>query len=307
MNRPSNEDGFKSGLDPWRVILASLFEINSHEIPGVIDASGLAVDWWLTEREDYSDKYRKVAYRPRINRAYEALRGDDRLRVAFIVCDELARRGVSDQLDLGLRRIGWRIDGGVLVPANETVRELFFPQGSQHDAYVHIRGIICQARRSLRIIDPYLDGTVFTMLGDVQEPLTVELLGAKLPADFGLETERFHQQHPQMQVKARRSRDFHDRFIVIDDTACWHIGCSIKDVGNRAFMVSVIEDSRNAEALLETMHRAGSVSEPPRAGDDTTATRNASSRKRTSGFAPSVKTGSEPSTGKSTSPPEGLR
>ena len=147
-----------------------------------------------------------------------------------------------------MQRIGWRIDGGALVPANEPVRELFFPQDSQHDAYVHIREIICHARRSLRIIDPYLDGTVFTILGDVQGALTVELLGAKLPADFALETERFHQQHPQMQIETRRSRDFHDRFIVIDDTACWHIGCSIKDAGNRAFMVSAIEDSRNARS-----------------------------------------------------------
>ena len=56
-----------------------------------------------------------------------------------------------------------------------------------------------------------------------------------------------------------------------------------------------------------TRHRAGSVSEPPRAGDETTATRNAPSRKRTSGFAPSDKTRSEPSTGKSTSPPESSR
>lgn len=253
MNFSDNENTSRNELDPWRVILAYLFEINSHEIPGVIDASGLAVDWWLTEREDYSDKYRKAAYRPRINSAYEALKGDDRLRVAFIVCDKLADRGMADQLDAGLQRIGWHIEGSALVPANGTVRELFFPQGSQHDAYVHIKKIIHHARRSLRIIDPYLDGTVFTMLGDVQGSLVVELLGAKLPADFRLETERFHQQHPQIQVETRRSRDFHDRFIVIDDTTCWHIGCSIKDVGNRAFMVSVIEDSRNAEALLETL------------------------------------------------------
>lgn len=253
MNLPSDEDDFRSQLDPWRVILACLFEISSHEIPDVIDASGLAVDWWLTEREDYSDKYRKAAYRPRINVAYDALRRDDQLRVAFIVCDKLASRAGADELDVGLRRIGWRIDGGALVPANENVRELFFPQGSQHDAYVQIRAIICSARRSLRIIDPYLDGTVFKMLGNVQGSLTVELLSAKVPRDFEIETERFHQQHPQIQVETRRSRDFHDRFIVIDDTTCWHIGCSIKDVGNRAFMASVIEDSRNAAALLETL------------------------------------------------------
>lgn len=262
MKFPDDEDSSRSELDPWRIILACLFEIDSHEIPGAIDASGLAVDWGLTERENYSNKYRKAAYRPRINRAYEALKGDDQLRVVFIVCDELARRGMADQLDAGLQGIGWRIDEGALVPANETVRELFFPQGSQHDAYVHIREIIRHARRSLRIIDPYLDGTVFTILGDVQRPLTVELLSVKLPADFALETERFRQQYPRMQVETRRSRDFHDRFIVIDDTVCWHIGCSIKDVGNRAFMVSAIEDSRNAQALLETLRNTWAGATP---------------------------------------------
>ena len=253
MNTASDEGRSRNGLDPWRVILACLFKIDSFEIPGVIDASGLAVDWRLTGPEDYSDKYRKAAYRPRINKAYEALAKDDRLRVAFVVCEELAHREDAVQLDSGLQRIGWRIDGGTLVPANETVRELFFPQGSQHDAYVHIREIIRHATRSLRIIDPYLDGSVFEILGNVQGPLTVELLVAKLPTDFALETKRFHQQHSQMEIETRRSRDFHDRFIVIDDAGCWHIGCSIKDAGNRAFMISAIEDSRNAEALLEML------------------------------------------------------
>ena len=253
MNFPCDEDRVRDGLDPWRVILTCLFKIDSYEIPDVIDAAGLAVDWRLTEREDYSHKYRKAAYRPRINRAYETLGKDDRLRVAYVVCDELAHRGEAVRLDAGLQRIGWRIDGHTFVPANETVRELFFPQGSQHDAYVHIREIIRHASRSLRIIDPYLDGTVFTILGDVQDPLAVKLLGAKLPSDFALETERFHQQHPQMRIQTRRARDFHDRFIIIDDTACWHIGCSIKDVGNRAFMVSAIKDHRNADALLDML------------------------------------------------------
>ncbi|MXX90689.1 MAG: hypothetical protein F4213_14855 [Boseongicola sp. SB0677_bin_26] len=261
MNFPG-EDGSRNELDPWRIILACLFKIDSLEIPGVVDATGLAVDWGLNEREDHSHKLRRTAYRPRINRAYEALREKDQLRVAFIICEELARREMADQLDAGLQRIGWRIDGFRLVPANETVRELFFPQGSQHDAYVHVRDIIRHARRSLRIVDPYLDGTVFTILRDVRRQLKVELLCAKPPADFVQETGRFRQQHPRMRVETRRSRDFHDRFIVIDGTACWLIGCSIKDVGNKAFMVSAIEDSRNAESLLKTLRNAWADATP---------------------------------------------
>ena len=222
----------------------------------------MATDWPLVGREDYSGNCRRAACRPRIDRACEAPKGDGRLRVAFIARDELARRGAADRLDLGLRRIGRRLAGGALVPAGETVRELFFPQGPRHDACARIGVIICQARQSLRLVDPYLDGTAVAMPGDAQGTPTAELLGAKPPAGFDLETERFRQRRSQMQVRTRISRDLHDRFIVIGDKAYWRIGCSIKDVGNRAFTASMIEDSRNAEALLETLLSAWAGTTP---------------------------------------------
>lgn len=240
-------------LAPWRVILACLFEIDSYDIPGLIDASGMTVDWSLTERENYSDKYRKAAFRPRINKTYEALSGDDKLRVAFKVSKELACRGLADKLNSDLQLIGWHIEGGTLSPSTETVRELFFPQGTQHDAYLHIKEILRQATRSVRIVDPYLDGTVFTILRGADQALTVEILTAKLPPDFSHESEKFQQQYAQMKVEVRRSRDFHDRFIIIDETECWHVGCSIKDAGNKAFMLSRIEDPKNVQALLDSL------------------------------------------------------
>ena len=63
----------REALDPWRVILHHLFEVDSREIPRILDRAGLAVDWKLNEREDYSAKTRLAAYRPRIVTAYEAL------------------------------------------------------------------------------------------------------------------------------------------------------------------------------------------------------------------------------------------
>ncbi len=226
MSFPNDDGKTRRERDPWRVIVACLFELDSHEIPGIIDMSGVTVDWRLTVREDSSHKYRKAAYRHRINAAYEALDGEDKLRVAFIVFEELALGGLVEQLNAGLQRICWRIDGGTLAPATETVRELFFPQGTQHDAYVQIRAIFRRDTQSVRVIDPYMDGSIFIILGSVQGPLKVELLAANLPSDFAYENER----------------------------GCWHIGCSIKDAGNRAFMLSWIEDTRNAEALLHTLH-----------------------------------------------------
>ena len=249
----NDETNTGNQLDPWRVILACLFELESHEIPEVIDRSGMAVDWSLTERQDYSHKYRKAAYRPRINKSYEALPNDDKLRVAFIVSEELARRGLTDILNEKLHKIGWKIVAGNLVPVTSTAHQLFFPQGTQHDAYVHIKKIIRKAKYSLLVIDPYLDGTIFTILGDDFGPQKIKFMTSKLPSDFVYESKVFQRQYPEVLIELRKTRNFHDRFIIIDDTMCWHIGCSIKDAGNKSFMMSMIEDPQNTEALLKTL------------------------------------------------------
>ena len=39
MTFPGDEDSTKEQLDPWRVILACLFELDSYEIPGIIDVT----------------------------------------------------------------------------------------------------------------------------------------------------------------------------------------------------------------------------------------------------------------------------
>jgi len=80
----------RKDLDPWRVIRSFLSRLLSYDVPDMIDHAGLAVDWTITEKQDYSHAMRWAAYRPRIDAAYEPLtRDDDRLRVAFFVAREL--------------------------------------------------------------------------------------------------------------------------------------------------------------------------------------------------------------------------
>lgn len=244
------DDENRTKLHPWPVIVSRLLDLDTHTIPAIIDRCGMMVDWSLTDRQDYSHKYREAAYRPRINRAYDALNTEDKLRVVYILAEELSNRGLGEQLDSDLQRIGWQIETGTLSPGNESVRELFFPQGTQHDAYVHLRKIIHRAEHTVRLIDPYLDETVFALLSKTRTPVRAELLTKKLPSDFLQEAGRFREQYPQVTMEIRSSSDFHDRFIIVDNAACWHVGHSIKDAGKRAFMVSRIEDPRNVESLL---------------------------------------------------------
>jgi hypothetical protein len=240
-----------SSLHPWPVLRGLLLELSSYEVPKVVDHAGFMVDWALSSQQDYSDKMRIAAYRPRIDAAYEQLQEEEKVRVAYIIAGELADRGLGEKMDASLRAIGWRIENGKLAPDSEPVRELFFPKQSQHDAYVEIRRILQTAAQSISVVDPYMDQTMLTLLTTSLRPkMAIRLLTSKLPEDFEIEAKKWRAQHPEIALEVRTTKAFHDRFVVIDEGECWHIGCSIKDAGNKAFMLSNIEDEGNCRALV---------------------------------------------------------
>lgn len=248
----------KIELDPWRVLRSFLSKINSREVPDIIDRAGLSVDWSLTEKQDYSHATRWSAYRPRIDAAYDALVSDDnRLRVAYIVAGEIARHGFEKELNEALTQIGWKLRGGSLVPAGSTVRELFFPDGSHHDAYVEIRGIIQNAANSVEIIDAYVDSSTLTLLtACAKSGTSFRVLTSKYPPDLALEAEKWRKQHIQNTLEIHITKEFHDRFIVLDGADCWHLGASIKDAGNKVFMITRVEDDNNRDALIQQIQKS---------------------------------------------------
>ena len=245
-----------SDLSPWPVIRSCLLQLSSYDVPSVIDRAGLIVNWSISDRENYSHSTRLAAHRPRIDTAYQNLPNeDDKLRVAYIVARELSTRGLADKLNQALRDIGWELGGSGLTPADRTVRELFFPEQSQHDAYVEIRAILQKSSQAITIVDPYIDQSMLTLLAACAKPgMVIRLLTSKVPSDFALEAQRWLSQHRELALEVRTTREFHDRFIVLDENACWHVGCSIKDAGQRAFMLSQIEDDDNRRAMLAQLN-----------------------------------------------------
>jgi len=240
----------KSILDPWRILLSHLMNLDSYYIPDIIDKTGMVVNWSLTDRENYSHKYRRDAFRSRIIKTYNSLPTDDQLRVSHTIAAELSKMGPTDSLNNDLKRIGWNIENNSLVPVGADVKELFFPKDVQHDAYIEIRKIFQEASTSIYVIDPYIDSSIFTILKTITyKPIKVKLLTSKIPSDFVHETRRFLSQCSNFTIKIWKTREFHDRFIILDDFKCWHIGCSIKDAGNKAFMISKFEDNANRDAL----------------------------------------------------------
>jgi hypothetical protein len=127
--------------------------------------------------------------------------------------------------------------------------QIFLPAGSQHDAFMEIRKIIQQTRGELFIVDPWVDHTLWPLLTNVPSSCQVRVLTENMKGDFCLEARKFVAQHAT-QLSIRRTASYHDRFIILDRTRCFHLGASIKDAGNKAFALSELQRSTIAQAVI---------------------------------------------------------
>lgn len=244
-------------FDPFRVIVGLVEE--SDTLVRIANAAGLRFDLTLTEREAGAHKTRVRALLPRIVAAYESLNDAARLVAARAAAAELSSVAATwrDRVFEALARVGWELRDQELVVVAPEVREMFFPRGSQWDAYVVLRDVLAEAKADLVIVDAYCDGSIFAMLaGRDLAKLAVRILCSQYAKAVAAEAKAFVAQHPGVSVEVRQTKDFHDRFIVVDGVACVHVGASIKDAGKTAFMVSRVEDEENRDVLLASIMKS---------------------------------------------------
>ena len=247
----------KTALDPFRALMGVLEKRgNSDALRAAANSAGLIFDSSLWEKDAYSHTTRIRALVPRILKAYDALEERDQLSAARTVLMSTH----DDEINVALEKLGWAVQDGDLVVKAADVREVFFPKGSPWDAHVVLKELFAEATRNLTIIDSYADTTIFKMLSARPVAgLTVHILCSKYASAVATEAARFVAQYPGVTIETRQSRDFHDRFIVIDDNNCIHIGSSLKDAGKMAFMISRLEDDINRTALLKALTDAWST------------------------------------------------
>jgi hypothetical protein len=253
----------RNPLDPFRIALK--FVEDSDLLIRIGNAAGLKFDLMMSEDEAYSHNTRVRAVLPRLLAAYDALDDEPRLAAAQNAVAELrkARAAPDEALSDALSRAGWELRESDFVVRSPETREVFFPKGSQWDAFVVLKGAFAEAASSITIIDAYCDGTVFKMIVDRPlDKLHLRILCSRYADAVAAEAKAFTKQYPGVTVEVRRTKDFHDRFIVLDDTACIHVGASIKDAGHTAFMVSRVEDQSNLDAMLKQAQESWKAGTP---------------------------------------------
>lgn len=115
------------------------------------------------------------------------------------------------------------------------VEGIFF-DGQIFDAYKFASELIKSARKSLLLIDNYVDESVLLMLSKRQLGVTATVYTQRITPQLQLDQDKFNDQYPPVDV--RTCKLSHDRFLIIDDTEVYHIGASLKDLGKKWFAFS---------------------------------------------------------------------
>jgi len=114
-----------------------------------------------------------------------------------------------------------------------------FYNGQIFDAYVFVSDLIKQAKRSIILIDNYIDESVLTLLTKRGKNCSVLIYTQKITDKLKLDLQKHNAQYPEVMVKEFKLS--HDRFLILDNEEIYHIGASLKDLGNKIFAFSKLD------------------------------------------------------------------
>lgn len=127
-----------------------------------------------------------------------------------------------------------------------------FYNGQIFDAYTLIADIIRSAKKSIILIDNYIDDTVFKQLAKRKKKVKAVIYTQTINKIVKQDLQKHNAQYPKIEIKKLITS--HDRFMIIDDKTVFHFGASLKDAGKKWFAFSKLDiDSKD---ILEKLKGA---------------------------------------------------
>lgn len=206
-------------------------------VPVVAKFATTAADGKVYQTEHYNlDMVISVGFR------VKSRRGVDFRRWANTILKEYMLKGYAinqriEQLEKTVALHSEKIDFFVRTSL-PPVEGIFF-DGQLFDAYKFATDLIRSARKSLLLIDNYVDESVLLMLSKRNPGVSATIYTQKITAQLQLDLDKHNDQYPPINI--RTYRNSHDRFLIVDDKEVYHIGASLKDLGKKMFAFSKLE------------------------------------------------------------------
>ena len=117
---------------------------------------------------------------------------------------------------------------------------IFF-DGQIFDAYQFVSKLILSAKKSIVLIDNYIDDSVLVHFSKRKPNVSFTILTKSISKKLELDAKKFNKQYQQLVIK--KFKNAHDRFLIIDKTKVYHFGASLKDLGKKWFAFSKMDAS----------------------------------------------------------------
>lgn len=116
-----------------------------------------------------------------------------------------------------------------------------FYDGQVFDAYVFVNNLVKTAKKSIVLIDNYIDESVLVLFSERRKGTSVTILTKTITKKMDLDVQKFNEQYPPIVLK--HFDKAHDRFLIIDKNTVYHFGASLKDLGRKWFAFSKMDIS----------------------------------------------------------------
>ncbi len=116
---------------------------------------------------------------------------------------------------------------------------LFF-DGQVFDAWTFVSDLVRSANSSLILIDNYVDDTVLKLLDKRVSGVTACIYTKTISSQLATDLLKHNSQYAPIEIHEMKLA--HDRFLIIDRTGLYHIGASLKDLGNKWFAFSKMDE-----------------------------------------------------------------
>ncbi len=107
------------------------------------------------------------------------------------------------------------------------------------DAYIFSSELIAKAKRSIILIDNYIDETTLLQLSKRNKKVSCTVYTERITEQLKLDLEKHNAQYQSIEIQILKNA--HDRFIILDETELYHLGASLKDLGKRWFAFSKMD------------------------------------------------------------------
>ena len=134
---------------------------------------------------------------------------------------------------------------------------IFF-NGQIFDAYSFVSDLIRSAKKSIILIDNYIDDTVLTHFTKRKKGVSFTIFTKNISKQLKLDLEKHNKQYPPIEIK--KFKNAHDRFLIIDEKEVYHFGANLKDLGKKWFAFSKMDTSSvkimdNVKLIIENEER----------------------------------------------------